>query len=88
MWENSEYCWVVFCKNWLFHLKQNLIYRHRIILSETDAVSPRPPISESFTVCCDVCHRDYLYSSSDVLRYEQKVPDSFRPHPLFSEDRQ
>lgn len=87
MWENSEYCWVVFCKNWLFHLKQNLIYRHRIILAETDAVAPRPPIADFFTVRCEVCLRDYVYTPSDVLRYEQKVPDSFTPHPFFNDDR-
>ncbi len=86
MWENSEYCWVVFCKNWWFHLRHNLFYGHRITLAETDAVAPRPQLDSSFSVSCDLCQKSYLYTPSDVLRYEQKVPESFTPHRLFSDD--
>lgn len=87
MWEDSQYCWVVFCKNRWFHLRRNIFYRHRITLAETDAVAPLPPPGDCFTVRCDVCKRDNLYSSSDILRYEQEVPEPFTHHPLFGEEQ-
>jgi hypothetical protein len=88
MWEDSQYCWVVFCKNRWFHLRRNLFYGHRITLAETDAVSPPPPLQGRFTVRCDACGKQYHYKPSDVLRYEQNVPESFARHPLvdFDED--
>lgn len=85
MWEDDQYCWVVSCKNRWFHLRRNIFYGHRIVLAETDAIAPLPSLEDRFTVRCDLCGKDYLYRSSDVLRYEQKVPESFTPHPLFSE---
>ncbi len=84
MWVDSHYCWVVLCKNHWYHLQQNLFFRHRIPLAETDPVSPRPPSLEGrFTVQCDDCRREYFYKPSEVLKYEQELPDTFTPHPLF-----
>jgi hypothetical protein len=86
MWEDSRYCWVVHCKNHWFHLRQNLFFRHRIPLGETDAVAPRPAIDQRFRARCDECGKEYLYKPSEVLRFEQEPPPSFTPHPLFSEE--
>jgi hypothetical protein len=83
MWVDSHYCWVVLCKNHWFHLRQNLFFRHRIPLAETDPVASRPPLKGHFTVGCDDCRKEYSYKPSDVLKYEQELPDSFTPHPLF-----
>lgn len=83
MWENSDYCWVVLCKNSWFHLRRNLFSSHRIPLAETDAVTPLPALSGSFSVRCDECGKEYFYKPSDVRRYEQQLPESFVPHPLF-----
>ena len=87
MWEDSRYFWVVRCKNHWFHLRQNVFFRHRIPLGETDAVMPRPAIDQRFRVRCDDCGKEYLYKPSEVLRSELKeVPDSFTPHPLFRDE--
>jgi hypothetical protein len=83
MWVDSHYCWVVLCKNHWFHLRQNLFYRHRIPLAETDPVAPRPSLEGRFRVQCDDCRKEYLYKPSEVLKYEQELSDSFSPHPLF-----
>lgn len=83
MWVDSHYCWVVLCKNHWFHLRQNLFFRHRIPLAETDPVAPRPSLEGRFSVRCDDCRREYFYKPSDVLKYEQELSDSFTPHPLF-----
>ena len=42
MWEDVSYCWVVVCKNNLYHIPRNFIYRHKIPLGHTDAVTSRP----------------------------------------------
>ena len=39
MWEDSSYCWVVTCKNHIYHIPRNFIDRHKIPLAETDAVT-------------------------------------------------
>jgi hypothetical protein len=83
MWEDSDYCWVVLCKNHWFHVRRNLFSSHRIALGETDAVAPLPPLDDLFTVRCDECGKEYLYKPSEVRRYEQELPESFVPHPLF-----
>jgi hypothetical protein len=83
MWVDSHYCWVVLCKNHWYHLRQNLFFRHRIPLAETDPVSPRPSLEGRFSVQCDDCRREYFYKPSEVLKYEQELSDSFTPHPLF-----
>src|SRR5437879_5448656 len=83
MWVDSHYCWVVLCKNHWFHLRQNLFFRHRIPLAETDPLAPRPSLDGPFRVRCDDCRKEYLYKPSAVLRFEQELPDSFTPHPLF-----
>ena len=83
MWVDSHYCWVVLCKNHWFHLRQNLFFRHRIPLAETDPVSPRPSLEGRFRVQCDDCRKEYFYKPSEVLKYEQELSDSFTPHPLF-----
>jgi len=83
MWVDSHYCWVVLCKNHWFHLRQNIFFRHRIPLSETDPVAPRPSPEGRFSVRCDDCRKEYFYKPSEVLKSELELPDSFTPHPLF-----
>lgn len=83
MWEDVQYCWVVLCKNYFYHVRQNLFHRHRIPLGITDAISTRPVINTRFGVRCDDCGKLYLYESSEVVRYEQEPPEPFQPHPLF-----
>ena len=83
MWVDSHYCWVVLCKNHWFHLRQNLFFRHRIPLAETDPVAPRPSLQGRFSVRCDDCLKEYFYKPRDVLKYEPELSDSFTPHPLF-----
>ena len=86
MWEDSHYCWVVLCKNRWFHARQNIFFRHRIPLAETDAYAPLPAIDQSFKVTCDSCGKEYVYKLSEVRRYEQELPESFTPHPLFRDE--
>jgi len=83
MWVDNHYCWVVLGKNHWFHLRQNLFFRHRIPLAETDPVAPRPSLEGRFRDRCDDCRKEYLYKPSEVLKYEQELSDSFSPHPLF-----
>jgi len=83
MWEDSCYFWVVLCKNHWFHARKNLLFRHKILLAETDAVTSGPPIDYSFKVRCDECGKEYAYKPSEVLRVEHDPPESFTPHPLF-----
>ena len=42
MWEDVSYCWVVTCKNHIYHVPRNFIYKHKIPLAEADAVTSRP----------------------------------------------
>jgi hypothetical protein len=86
MGEDSRYCWVVVCKNHWFHLRQNFFYGHKIPLAETDAFAPLPALAHPFAVRYDACGKEYLYKTSDVRRFEQELPPSFTPHPLFRED--
>jgi hypothetical protein len=83
MWEDSNYCWVVLCKNAWFHFRQSLFSSHRIPLGETDAVMSPPALDGPFRVRCDECGKEYLYKPTDIRRYEQELPASFTPHPLF-----
>jgi hypothetical protein len=86
MWEDSRYFWVVLCKNHWFHLRKNLYFRHRIPLAETDAITPRPPVDSPFRARCDECAKEYVYKPAEVLKFEQEPPESFIPHPLFSDE--
>jgi hypothetical protein len=86
VWEDSRYCWVVFCKNHWFHFRQALFSSQRIPLGETDAVMPPPALSGRFRVRCDVCGKQYFYRPSEVRKYEQELPEPFAPHPLFRGD--
>jgi hypothetical protein len=83
MWEDTSYCWVVICKNHIYHIPRNFIYRHKIPLAETDAVVSCPPVKEPFRVHCDSCGKEYVYKPSEVLRMERELPAGFVPHPLF-----
>jgi hypothetical protein len=83
MWDTSEYCWVVICKNHRFHHHKNQLYGHRIPLGETDAFTPRPALAGRLVVRCDECGQEYSYEPAEVLRYEEVFPDSVTPHPLF-----
>lgn len=82
-WDENNYCWIVFCKNRWFHWRQNLFYRHRILLGETDEVSPPPEFKGAFLVKCDNCGKEYTYKRRAVLRHEEELPEGFTPHPLF-----
>ena len=86
MWEDISYCWVVTCKNHIYHIPRNFIYKHKILLAEADAVTSRPPIHGPFCVRCDMCGKEYVYKPSDVLRIEKELPEGFVPHPLFRDD--
>lgn len=83
LWVDSEYCWVVVCKNDSFHRHPNIYNVHRIPLGQTDAVEPCPPIKSAFWVQCDECKKKYAYKPSEVLRWEMEAPPSFVPHALF-----
>jgi hypothetical protein len=87
MWEDSSYCWVVTCKNHIYHIPRNFIYRHKIPLGETDAVASRPPVKAPFRVRCDSCGKECVYKPSDVFRLEKELPEGFIPHPLFREEQ-
>jgi len=82
-WQDIYYYWVVLCKNYFFHVRQNLFFRHRIPLAATDPYAPVPPLDGPFKVRCDDCGKTYTYKRSDVRRYEQEITKSFTPHPLF-----
>ena len=84
--EGTEYYWVVLCKNRGSHNKYNLFSSHAIPLAETDEVSPAPKLG-TFTVRCDDCGQENLYSDQDVLRAELEHLDSFTPHSLFHDQR-
>jgi hypothetical protein len=81
-WVNAEYFWIVLCKNEQFHRRANPLHAHRIPLGQTDTVS-RLPVSKPFQVRCDSCGKEYIYTSSEVMRWEMEAPESFDPHPLF-----
>jgi hypothetical protein len=83
MWEDSNYCWVVLCKNHWFHLMKNFLFKHRIPLGYADAYMSVPSLKGHFSVKCDVCGAVNSYEPSEVMRVEQDLPDSFTPHPLF-----
>ena len=87
MWEDSSYYWVVTSKNHIYHSPRNFIYRHKIVLAETDAIASRPPIKAPFRVRCDSCGREYVYKPSEVFRLEKELPEGFIPHPLFGEEQ-
>ena len=87
MWEDSSYCWVVTCKNRLYHIPRNFIYKHKIPLGATDGVSSLPRLKGPFRVCCDMCGKVYVYRPSEVTRMELELPPSFVPHPLFRENQ-
>ena len=86
MWEDSRYFWVVFCRNNWFHVRRNLFFRHKILLGETDAITPRPALGQRFKARCDECGKEYTYKPSEVLRVEQEPPEEFKPHPLFRDE--
>jgi hypothetical protein len=50
MWEDNRYFWVVLCKNRWFHYRESgsIFFRYRILLGETDAVSPCPIVNLHF----------------------------------------
>jgi hypothetical protein len=81
----TDYYWIVLCKNHRFHRQQNLFSHHKILLGETDAYSPPPLLRAHFRVKCDDCGEEYSYRPRDVLRFETELPASFLAHPLFSE---
>ena len=83
MWEDTHYCWVVLCKNFLCQLRQSAFYKHRIPLAETDVYGEAPEIKTAFKVRCDACQKEFFYEPVELMRYEQEIPENFSPHPLF-----
>ena len=81
-WQDIYYTWVVLCRNYFFHMRQNLFFRHRIPLAYTDPFAPVPEIEGPFEVRCDDCGKTYVYKRKDLRRYEGEVP-KFNTHPLF-----
>lgn len=79
----TDYFWVVICKNHRFHHKGNTGYEHHILLGETDAISPLPMLTEQIKVRCDSCGEESSYKSTEVMRAQLEVPSNFAPHPLF-----
>ncbi|MGB7847549.1 MAG: hypothetical protein WBL63_18190 [Candidatus Acidiferrum sp.] len=82
-WDDTNYYWIVFCKNHWVHFRQNLFFRHRILLGETDEVMPPPELKGPFVARCDDCGKEYLYKPSDLLKHEEELEKAFTPHPLF-----
>lgn len=80
---DSQYVWVVLCKNHKFHKHQNLFFEHKIPLGETDAIQPPPDLNGGLNVRCDDCGQEYTYKPKDLLKIELELPESFTPHPLF-----
>jgi hypothetical protein len=85
LWEDSDYCWVVICKNW-GHLRQSIFHGHRTPLGVSDAVAACPVNQGQFPVRCDLCGKEYLYKRRDIFRYEQMPRESFIAHPLFKQE--
>ena len=79
----TDYYWVVICKNHRFHRKGNLGYEHHIALGETDAISPLPMLTQQIKVRCDNCGEEHIYQSEEILRAELQIAENFVPHPLF-----
>ena len=80
---DSQYVWVVICKNHKFHKRQNLFFGHKIPLGETDAFQPLPVLDTLLHVRCDDCGQQHAYQPMDVRRIELELPDPFTPHPFF-----
>jgi hypothetical protein len=83
MSESPTYCWIVPCKNRVFHHVRHPYVTHRIPLAPTDAFARLPALDDRFLVQCDECGETYSYTPSEVYRSEQELPESFGPHPLF-----
>jgi hypothetical protein len=81
-WESRGYCWVVICKNTRFHNSENVMFRHKIPLAETDAFEPMP-VSGPFIVQCDECGEERSYEPAEVLRLEFEIPNDFVTHHRF-----
>lgn len=80
---DTEYFWVVLCKNHRYHRQQNLFFGHKIPLAETDAFLPPPALDSALKVRCDDCGEEYSYQPKELVRIELECPGSFTPHPLF-----
>ena len=87
MWEDSSYCWVVTCKDHIYHIPRNFIYRHKILLGETGAFASRRPVKVPFRVSCDSCGKEYLYKPSEVFKLERELSEGFILHPLFWDEQ-
>jgi hypothetical protein len=81
-WEDSNYCWVVICKNAKTHNSENMMFGHKIPLAETDSFEDLP-VSGPFFVKCDECGEELSYDPADVVRLEFEVPVGFTTHPRF-----
>jgi len=82
--EQSQYCWVVICKNRKFHNQQNLFSGHKIPLGETDAFAPPPALDFHLSVRCDECGQECSYDPEELVRFQMELATDFKPHPLFA----
>jgi hypothetical protein len=84
VWNTRPYFWVVTCKNQRFHHKENVNYRHHILLGENDSYTSLPRLPVQIEVRCESCGKEFSYAREEVLRAEVDTPEAFIPHPLFT----
>lgn len=60
---DTQYVWVVVCKNHKFHKRQNLFFGHKIPLGETDAIMSPPAVDGLLNVRGDDCGEEYVLPS-------------------------
>jgi hypothetical protein len=83
MWDDTQYAWVVICKNsWYRHSWQAWWVGHKIPLGQTDAIETMP-IKGPIAVRCDDCKKEYSYAPDEVMKASHELPASFTPHPHF-----
>jgi len=82
---DSDYFWVVLCKNRGFHHKETLSYVHQILLGETDAFSSMPMLPQSFEVRCDKCWRSTPAGHRTFCVTRSSFPRTLFPTRCFSE---
>jgi hypothetical protein len=85
MWEDNDYAWVVVCKNHWFHFFRDRHSGHRIPLGEALPYMSPPAVGGPLMVRCDQCGKEYAYQPKEILKSELKLPEAFKPHPLFEE---
>lgn len=59
-WSNDNDFWVVICRNIKAHKNENVMFGHKILLTETDAFEALP-VTGSLLVKCDGCGEEYIF---------------------------